>query len=463
MSKKRGFLDGDTNYLRNRLSHIRTTVGPDRFHGFYRLFLKRLFHEGLGTPEVERQPELTALLGRVPFLNGGIFDVHDIERDNPDISIPDAAFDRLFAFFDRYSWHLDHRPGARDNEINPDVLGHIFEKSINQREQGAYYTKDDVTGYMAENTIVPRLLDMIADDIACDISTLLLLTQDPDRYIRAAVGHGVLWDAQDHQDPFRIAEAVPLPDEVHAALDDPKKRIGWDRPASLDGGPPLTLAHPRETWRKVVARRSHCSEVRAALASGNVRDADDFVTLNLDGSRLILDAIRRTTDPDLVLAIWRAATSISILDPTCGSGAFLFAALRVLEPIYEACLARLQDLRPPDADAILTELAKHPGEGYFILKSIVLNNLYGVDIMEEATEICKLRLFLKLIAQIRSYDHIEPLPDIDFNIRAGNALVGYSSVHSIKEGFATDLMMSAALPSIVRHAEHAATVARQSG
>ena len=40
-------------------------------------------------------------------------------------------------------------------------------------------------------------------------------------------------------------------------------------------------------------------------------------------------------------------------------------------------------------------------------------------------EICKLRLFLKLVAQLETYDEIEPLPDIDFNIRAGNTLVGY--------------------------------------
>jgi hypothetical protein len=58
---------------------------------------------------------------------------------------------------------------------------------------------------------------------------------------------------------------------------------------------------------------------------------------------------------------------------------------------------------------------------YFILKTIIINNLYGVDIMEEATEICKLRLFLKLVSQIdpKHKDRIEPLPDIDFNIRAG--------------------------------------------
>ena len=44
--------------------------------------------------------------------------------------------------------------------------------------------------------------------------------------------------------------------------------------------------------------------------------------------------------------------------------------------------------------------------------------------MEEAIEICKLRLFLKMVAQIDDVNQIEPLPDIDFNIQAGNTLVG---------------------------------------
>ena len=73
---------------------------------------------------------------------------------------------------------------------------------------------------------------------------------------------------------------------------------------------------------------------------------------------------------------------------------------------------------------MLTQVGKHPNQEYYALKSIVLNNLYGVDIMDEAVEICKLRLFLKLVAQLQSFDQIEPLPDIDFNIRAGNTLVG---------------------------------------
>lgn len=170
-----------------------------------------------------------------------------------------------------------------------------------------------------------------------------------------------------------------------------------------------------------------------------------------------MDAIEQCEQPERVLAIWSAANSITILDPTCGSGAFLFAALKVLEPVYAACLTRMRDLRPAGADEALAELDRHPSERYFILKSIVLNNLYGVDIMKEAVEICKLRLFLKLVAQLQSYDQIEPLPDIDFNIRAGNALVGYSSVDAIGKSFEADMMKSLALPGIVARTQRAAT------
>jgi hypothetical protein len=85
--------------------------------------------------------------------------------------------------------------------------------------------------------------------------------------------------------------------------------------------------------------------------------------------------------------------------------------------------------------SVLDRITKHPNRRYFIYKSIIVNNLFGVDIMEEAVEICKLRLFLKLVAQVESVNHIEPLPDIDFNILAGNTLVGFVSFTEFKKRF----------------------------
>ncbi|MBO9562227.1 MAG: hypothetical protein J7621_05605, partial [Niastella sp.] len=84
-------------------------------------------------------------------LNGGLFMQHKIEiRYKGKIKIPDVAFDNLFQLFNRYSWTLDDTPGGADNEMNPDVLGYIFEKYINQKAFGAYYTRTEITEYLCE-------------------------------------------------------------------------------------------------------------------------------------------------------------------------------------------------------------------------------------------------------------------------------------------------------------------------
>ena len=443
--QKQGFLDNDVDYLSNRLSRLRSEGGAGRFQQFYRIFLLRLFHEGLGQPEADRAPDLEELLGKVPFLNGGLFDVHDLERDNPSISIPDEAFERVFGFFDSYQWHLDERPRRDDDEINPDVLGYIFEKYINQKQMGAYYTKEDITGYISRITVLPFLFDAARKE--CPIAfepgggVWRLLQDDPDRYIYPSVGHGVAWSYSPDRDPEPLDAPLELPGEIAAGLDDVSRRGGWNERA------PSEYALPTETWRELVARRQHYAEVREKLAAGEISAINDLITLNVDVERFALDVIVQSEGPELLRAFWHALRDISVLDPTCGSGAFLFAALNILEPLYTGCLEGMQgfldDLERSershhpetmrDFRTVLEQVGKHPSERYFVLKSIVLNNLYGVDIMEEAVEICKLRLFLKLVAQLETYDQIEPLPDIDFNIRAGNTLIGFTSLEAVQQ------------------------------
>lgn len=134
--QRKRFLDGDPDYLRNRLSRCQQEKGKDKFYSFYRYFLLRLFHEGLGGRK--RTADLEKLLGKIPYLNGGMFEKHSIEERYDQIHISDRAFERIFDYFDQYQWHLDERPLRADNEINPDVLGYIFEKYINQKQMGAY-------------------------------------------------------------------------------------------------------------------------------------------------------------------------------------------------------------------------------------------------------------------------------------------------------------------------------------
>lgn len=452
--QRKGFLNGERDYLRDRLARCQREKGQDKFYSFYRYFLLRLFHEGLGGKA--RNPELDKLLGRIPYLNGGLFEKHPIEERCPDITIPDEAFTRIFAYFDRYQWHLDERPLRNDNEINPDVLGYIFEKYINQKQMGAYYTKEDITEYISKNTVIPFLFDTakakckVAFENPGGPTIWDHLRDDPDRYIYTAIKHGV-----EHA----------LPPEIAAGIDDVSARTQWNQKASADFG------LPTEIWREVVARRTRYVEIRAKLAAGEVREINDLITLNLDIRQFAQDVIERCEGPELLRAFWKSIEGVTVLDPTCGSGAFLFAALNILEPLYETCLDRMEafvadlDRADPQHDPkkfkdfkdTLAKVATHPNARYFTLKSIILNNLFGVDIMEEAVEICKLRLFLKLAAQVdpdSKHENlgIEPLPDIDFNIRAGNTLVGYATFADVKNALTSKLDLDNSLETITRSA-----------
>ena len=274
-----------------------------------------------------------------------------------------------------------------------------------------------------------------------------MLRDDPDRYIYAAVRHGV---------------DQPLPPAIAEGVADVSKRKGWNGPATEE------YALPTETWREHVARRQRCLELRAKLSAGEVHDINDLITLNLDICQFAQDVIENCEGSDLLLAFWRAIQSVTVLDPTCGSGAFLFAALNILEPLYEACLERmrgfLEDLEtskrkhhPATYDEFrkvleeANDTKRHPNHKYFVRKSIILNNLYGVDIMEEAVEICKLRLFLNLVAQVGTSKQVEPLPDIDFNIRPGNTLVGFATLDEVKRSLLKPVNKSeayAAMPGL---------------
>jgi len=322
------------------------------------------------------------------------------------------------------------------------------------------------------------------------------LQLDPDRYIYAAVEHG-MWDDSvaavsdrrrrseidattavsdrrtsigdrryNRDGDLRSPLQKALPSEIAVGLKDVSKRTLWNKPA------PPEYALPTETWREVVARRTRCEEIRQKLAAGEICSINDLITYNLDIRRFAEEVIANCEGPELLRAFYKAIRSISVLDPACGSGAFLFAALNILERLYDTCLVRMQafvdDLdrsgekhspeKFKDFRQTLEEMndkSRHPSPRYFILKSIILNNLYGVDIMEEATEICKLRLFLKLVAQVNPGEKIEPLPDIDFNIRPGNTLVGFTTESELHHAVGNRLNFDDAVCAIKERAEQA--------
>ena len=327
--QKKGFLQDKNgsqrfDYLREQLQKSEQR-GPNRFYGE---FLAALFFEAFAKPESDRSAAAQALTGRIPYLNGGLFLPHKLELDDnrvlrlgTTLQVADVAFKGVFDLFASFTWHLDDTPGGDADEINPDVLGYIFEKYINQKAFGAYYTRPEITSYLADRSIHKLILERVHEP------------------------------------------AIP--------------ELGL-KEVKFDTVPDLLARMDTRTALKLV---------------------------------------------DQVLP------SITILDPAVGSGAFLVAALKSLINVYYAVVGRAELGASKELQAWLKAIQKdHPSVGYYIKRRIVTDNLHGVDIMEEACEIAKLRLFLAMVASVRKVEDLEPLPNIDFNILPGNSLVGLMRV-----------------------------------
>lgn len=124
------------------------------------------------------------------------------------------------------------------------------------------------------------------------------------------------------------------------------------------------------------------------------------------------------------------ASQVRILDPACGSGSFLIGA-------YQFLLAWHRDRYMEDGpQKHRRELCQTPRGGWALTidekKRILVNSIFGMDIDEQAVEVTKLSLLLKVLEgesahtlerQLRLF-HERALPNLSANIRCGNSLVG---------------------------------------
>lgn len=200
--------------------------------------------------------------------------------------------------------------------ITPDLLGNVFEKYINQKDTGAYYTDIDTIKYINRNSIVYAFMN--GEDIV-----------------------NILNNTKYKQ--FSCEERI------------------------------------EENKNLII-------ELKVYIDSIN----------NID----ILNKFKQSLD------------TFKVADITVGTGAFLLDAIDVLEELYSIINNRLIFLGVDINDDRINLLIK-----------IIENNIYGVDIMEDAIEMAKFRILLKVInISINENSYIKR--DIKINLKTGNTLVG---------------------------------------
>ena len=266
---------------------------------FYVDRLRLLFFAGLNnlpSEDLTSETESQRLIGIVPFLNGGLFDMTD-EDARTGVLVPDECISQIFTdLFDRFNFTvLESTPFDIEVAVDPEMLGKVFEELVTSRhDSGAYYTPRPVVSFMCREAL-----------------------------------KGYLDGRDTGVEPEAIAQFV------------------------------------------------------------DQRDTSGI--LSVASARSIAEALDEVT----------------VVDPTCGSGAYLLGMMQELVELQTALFNVGVDQKG------LYELKLH----------IIQRNLYGVDIDDFAVNIAMLRMWLSLAIDFEGYPP-PPLPNLDFKVLCGDSLLG---------------------------------------
>ena len=150
---------------------------------------------------------------------------------------------------------------------------------------------------------------------------------------------------------------------------------------------------------------THLNEIANALLAEHADGLGDDGTVKWKG---------KASERDYWRAYLERMTTLRIVDPACGSGAFLIAAFDYLHAEQRRVRERLGEI---DGGILAWSEANADVE-------IITRNLYGVDVNAESVEITKFSLWLKTAKKGR------PLESLDLNIRCGNSLIEDSDFHA---------------------------------
>ncbi len=135
-AQAKGWLDGDGQYLIHRFD-----AALQGRRAFHRHVFEPLCFGALNRPAHERS-RTARLLGRLPFLNGGLFEATALERRHGTARWSNEAWREAFDdLFERFHFSVREREG--EDLVAPDMLGRVFEGVMDPEERkrsGSYYT-----------------------------------------------------------------------------------------------------------------------------------------------------------------------------------------------------------------------------------------------------------------------------------------------------------------------------------
>jgi type I restriction-modification system DNA methylase subunit len=379
--QNRGWLDQDRNFL---LDHLTEHLSKPGAFTYYSEFLDKLFWT------LSSAPSEGGRLPRIPFLNGGLFDDDEFRqpagsrKTNPPLKVRNATFKSVFGdLLEAFNFTVtEDTPLNQEVAVDPEMLGKVFESIVLHAEaadpDATAPDKRKATG----SYYTPRIVvHFICREVLY-------------QYLHARLGVRQLAAA--------FPSASLLADTVKASTNSPEQapagESGSKLPHSIDWG----------------------TRLRTLLEM----DASDGLD---DEAR---ERLKRTITPAQAVQLRDLVLPLKCCDPAVGSGAFPVGLLHEL--------VNLRRLLTTAANGYVDPVR---GEGSTWLHDtkadIVQNCLFGVDIQQQAIEICRLRLWLSMVvdydlglepftAEKSQFSHaierISQLPNLEMNFHRGDSL-----------------------------------------
>lgn len=352
---------------------------------FFKDYLQYLFYEALAKERDNDNSFYPRFNGRIPFLNGGLFEAQ-YDWKNANISIPTDLFRNdeknksgdlgtgILDVFDRYNFTIkEDEPLDKEVAVDPEMLGKVFENMLEIKERkskGAFYTPREIVHYMCQESLIHYLDNSL------------------NNYNNAFQEFGA-----DQTNMFGN-EGNNGQQSLQSDINE--------------------ISVPKEDIEKYI-REGHLA------LENDVRVAERGETKTYQFQ--LPESVRNNAD-----VIDKKLTEIRICDPAIGSGAF---PVGLLHELVTAQLVLKPHLNYTYLNNKLIEFGFQERESvnesryvYRLKKHIIQESIYGVDIDRSAIDIARLRLWLSLVVDEDDLEPIETLPNLDYKIVCGNSLIG---------------------------------------
>ena len=295
--------------------------GRPQAENFYDARLRILFFTALNNPrnsDLGLNGYAESVIGKVPFLNGGLFDKTPLDQ-REGVMVPDEAIRLILRdLFAAFNFTVaESTPYDVEVAVDPEMLGKVFEELVTGRhESGSYYTPRPIVAFMCREGLKGYLTEALAQGRT-----------------------------------------------------------------------------ERERESAVVAR---------------FVDDHDVSGLTVGDARSVLAALE----------------DVTVLDPACGSGAYLLGMLHELVELQR--LLYSSNLLP-DSKSL-----------YDLKLRVIERNLYGADLDPFAVNVAMLRLWLSLAIEYEGMDAPPALPNLDFKIVQGDSLSAPAPSMALQPGLFRD-------------------------